>query len=204
MVDTSSVQPTGLIRDLEVTIGGHAFWISTMVLQLNAQGAYPLLLGRPWLQTTHIKQNWQRNIITFQHGKAKVRVPTHPRMGASKEWTPLYAESINRLEGLADEQLPRTSCNRKKSVTSQIGKQSENHVKHRNPWNRKWRNPSCRPSWRTREIRERSLLLNRIRTGSTTFSRTIEAVMTPWKTWTTMIRKTYRCQNQKRQNRHPR
>ena len=47
MADTSSVRPTGLIQDLEVTIVGHVFHISVVVLQLNVQGAYPLLLGRP-------------------------------------------------------------------------------------------------------------------------------------------------------------
>ena len=55
MADTSSVLPTRLIRDLEVTIGGHTFRISAVVLQLNVQGAYPLLLGRPWPRTAHIK-----------------------------------------------------------------------------------------------------------------------------------------------------
>ena len=104
MADTSSVRPTGLIRDLEVTIGGHTFRISAVVLQLQAQGAYPLLLGCPWLKTTHIKQNWKRNIITFRRGKAKVRVPTQPRTGTGKELTPLYAECVNMLEGLADEE----------------------------------------------------------------------------------------------------
>ena len=69
MADTSSVRPTGLIRDLEVTIGGHVFRISAVVLQLNVQGAYPLLLGWPWLRMTHIKQNWQKNIITFRQNK---------------------------------------------------------------------------------------------------------------------------------------
>ena len=107
MANTSSVRPTGLIWDLEVTIGGHAFRISAVVLQLNAQGAYPLLLGRPWLQTAHIKQNWQKNNITFRRGKTKVRVPTQPRAGPSKEVTPLYAESVNMLEGLADEEVDR-------------------------------------------------------------------------------------------------
>ena len=67
MVDTSLIWPTGLIRDLEVTIEGHAIRISAVVLQLNTQGAYPLLLGRPWLRTEHIKQNWQKNTITFRH-----------------------------------------------------------------------------------------------------------------------------------------
>ena len=107
MADTSSVRPAGLIWDLEVTIGGHAFRISAIVLQLNTQGAYPLLLGRPWLQTAHIKQNWQKNNITFRRGKTKVRVPTQPRAGPSKEVTPLYAESVNMLEGLADEEVDR-------------------------------------------------------------------------------------------------
>ena len=47
MADTSSVRPTELIQDLDITIGGYAFRISVVVLQLNVQGAYPLLLGRP-------------------------------------------------------------------------------------------------------------------------------------------------------------
>ena len=44
MADTSFVWPTGLIWDLEITIGGHTFRIFTMVPQLNVQGAYLLLL----------------------------------------------------------------------------------------------------------------------------------------------------------------
>ena len=105
MADTSSVRPTGLIRELEVTIGGHTFRISAVVLPLQAQGAYPLLLGRPWLKTAHIKQNWRKNIITFRRGKAKVRVPTQPHSSTGKELTPLYAECVNMLEGLADEEV---------------------------------------------------------------------------------------------------
>ena len=107
MADTSSVRPTGLIRDLDVTIGGHTFGIYAVVLQLKVQGAYPLLLGRPWLRTTHIKQNWQKNVITFRRGKTKVRVGTQPRVTTSKEVTPCYAESINILEGLPDEEVDR-------------------------------------------------------------------------------------------------
>ena len=34
MANTSSVRPTGLIRELEITIGGHTFRISAIVLQL--------------------------------------------------------------------------------------------------------------------------------------------------------------------------
>mgnify|MGYP000677476563 CR=1 FL=1 len=105
MADTSSVRPIRLIENLEITIGGHVFRISAMVLQLNAQGAYPPLLGRSWLRTTHIKQNWQKHVITFRRGKTKVRVLTQPRAGTSKELRPLYAESINNLDGLADDEI---------------------------------------------------------------------------------------------------
>ena len=101
MADTSSVRPTKLIQDLDVTIGGHALRISAIVLHLNVQGAYPLLLGRPWLRTG------KKNVITFRRGKTKVRIPTQSRVGISKEVTPLYAESINMLEGLADEEVDR-------------------------------------------------------------------------------------------------
>ena len=61
----------------------------------------------PWLRTVHIEQNLQKNIITFRRGKNKVRVPTQPRVRTSKEVTPLYAESINMLEGLPDEEVNR-------------------------------------------------------------------------------------------------
>ena len=44
-------------------------------------------------------------MITFRRGKTKVRVPTHPRESTGKELTPLYAESVNMLEGLADEEV---------------------------------------------------------------------------------------------------
>ena len=43
---------------------------------IKNSGGLPLLLGRHWLKTTHIKQNWRKNIITFRRGKTKVRVPT--------------------------------------------------------------------------------------------------------------------------------
>ena len=105
MANTSSVRLAGLIWDLEVTIGGHAFRISAVVLQLNAEGACPLLLGRPWLRTVHIKRKWKKNTIALRTGKAKVGVPTQSRTGATKELPPLYAESINIMDGLANEEV---------------------------------------------------------------------------------------------------
>ena len=55
MADTTTVRPIGLLRQLEVVLGGHSFLISVVILHLEAPGAYPLLLGRPWLKTTNIK-----------------------------------------------------------------------------------------------------------------------------------------------------
>ena len=57
MADTRSVCPIGLTRHLDFMLGGHMFTISTVVLRLEAPGAYPMLLGRPWLRKTNIKQH---------------------------------------------------------------------------------------------------------------------------------------------------
>ena len=81
------------------------FTISAVVLRLEAQGAYPMLLGRPWLRTTNIKQNWLHNMISFRRGRTKIRVPTQERTITTKEMTPLYVEEIHMLEGLADEKV---------------------------------------------------------------------------------------------------
>ena len=58
MADTGMVRLLGLIQQLDVILGYHTFHISAIVLHLESQGAYQLLLGRPWLKTTHIKQDW--------------------------------------------------------------------------------------------------------------------------------------------------
>ena len=57
------------------------------------------------MKATHIKQNWQKNVVTFRRGKTKIWVSTQERVGTSKELTPLYAENINMLDGLADEKV---------------------------------------------------------------------------------------------------
>ena len=43
--------------------------------------------------------------MTFRRGKAKVRVTTQPRSGTGKELMSLYAECVNMLEGLVDEEV---------------------------------------------------------------------------------------------------
>ena len=100
MVDTSTVRPIGLLRQLDIVLGGHTFQISTVVLHLEAPRTYPLLLGRPWLKTANIKTNWNQNLLTFHKGKTKIRVSTQNKITTSKQCLPVHAEAVNMMEGL--------------------------------------------------------------------------------------------------------
>ena len=100
MADTSTVRPLDLIRHLDVIIGGYTFQISVVVLQLDSVGAYPLLLGRPWLKTANIKQNWNKNVLAFRKGKSKLRVSTKENITTSRQCLPIHAEVVNMMEGL--------------------------------------------------------------------------------------------------------
>ena len=86
-------------------LGGHMLTISTIVLCLEALGAYPMLLGRPWLRKTNIKQHWRRNMISFRRGKTKVQLLTEERISTPQNTTPLYAEGVHMLDGLAEEEV---------------------------------------------------------------------------------------------------
>jgi hypothetical protein len=57
MADGSSVQPIGMILDLEMVVQGHVFTISVVIIDLPHQEAYPILLGRPWLCTSRMKHD---------------------------------------------------------------------------------------------------------------------------------------------------
>ena len=104
MADTSTVRPLGLIRQLKVIVGGYSFQISAVVLQLDSVQAYPLLLGRPWLKTANIKQNWNKNILTFRKGKNKIRVSTKEKITTSRQCFPIHAEAVNMSEGLDEKE----------------------------------------------------------------------------------------------------
>ena len=107
MADTRSVRPLGLLRKLSVIIGGHLFEILAVVQALEFPRVYPLLLGRPWLRSANIKQNWQHNHLSFRKVHAKVGVPMEEITPAPKEISPLYAEENHMLEGLEDKELER-------------------------------------------------------------------------------------------------
>ena len=65
MADGSSVKLEGLRQNLTIMIEGYSFEISVVVLKIPNPAPYRFLLGRPWLRITRIKQNWQRNVMTF-------------------------------------------------------------------------------------------------------------------------------------------
>ena len=94
MVDTSTVRLIGLLRQLDVVLGGHSFQISAVILHLEALGAYLLLLGHPWLKTANIKRNWNQNLLTFRKGKTKIRVSTQNKVATNKQCLPVYNHSI--------------------------------------------------------------------------------------------------------------
>ena len=59
-------------------------------------------MGRSLLQMENIKQNRHKNVISFQRGKTKVCVPTQEKVAIEKEIVTEYAETINMMEGLAE------------------------------------------------------------------------------------------------------
>ena len=100
MANTSTVRSLGLIRQLDVILGCHTFQISVVVIHLEAPRAYPLLLGRPWLKTANIKQNWNKNLLTFRKGKNKIWVPTQNKVSTSRQCLLVHADTISMMEGL--------------------------------------------------------------------------------------------------------
>ena len=79
--------------------------ISVVVLRLDAPNAYQMLLDRPWVRMGNIKQHWLHNMISFRHGKTKVRVITEERIYIPQDITLLYAEGVHMLEGLANKEV---------------------------------------------------------------------------------------------------
>ena len=58
------------------------------------------MLGQPWLKTANIKQNWNKNVLTFRKGKSKIRVSTKEKITTSRQCLPIHAEAVNMMEGL--------------------------------------------------------------------------------------------------------
>ena len=60
MANTSTIRALGIIWQLDVILGDHAFQISIVELHLDTYGGYPLLLGQP-VGSTMVKNNKCQN-----------------------------------------------------------------------------------------------------------------------------------------------
>ena len=107
MADTITVRPFGLFRQLDVILGGHTFEISVVVVHLDAPREYPLLLGQSWLKTSNIKQNSNKNVLTFRKGKNKIRISTEDKVSTARQCLPIHAEVANMMEGLDETEEDR-------------------------------------------------------------------------------------------------
>ena len=141
MADTSTVRPLGLIRQLDVIVGGHSFQILAVVLHLDATGAYLLLLGRPWRKTANIKQNWNKDILTFRKGQSKFRVSTQEKISTSRQCLPVHAKALNMMEGLDEAEedqyfednpkiIPLFEVNIIQTLTSYMGEEDKEEKIH--------------------------------------------------------------------------
>jgi hypothetical protein len=92
-----------MIPDLEMVVQGHVFTISIVIMNLPHKDAYPALLGLPWLRIARMKHNWPKNVLTFRRGGKKIRLHTSKGRAPEKAMAPIYAESVNMLEGLMEE-----------------------------------------------------------------------------------------------------
>ncbi|MCO5576859.1 hypothetical protein L7F22_030679 [Adiantum nelumboides] len=60
MPDQRMVQPSGLLENLHIKVGSEKF--KTNFLILDVQGAYGMLLGRPWLRSAKVVQDYANQI----------------------------------------------------------------------------------------------------------------------------------------------
>jgi hypothetical protein len=51
-----------------------------------------------------MKHDWPRNVLTFRRGGKKIRIHTTNGRIPDKATTPVYAEGVNMLEGLTEEE----------------------------------------------------------------------------------------------------
>ena len=105
MADQRRIQPLGILRNQKITILGLSFSVNFVVIKMNeGDSPYPLLLGRPWLKTARVKQDWGAELITIRQGKKKVKIQMVPTEILPRNARALYAQGINMVEELADDE----------------------------------------------------------------------------------------------------
>ena len=105
MADQRRIQPLGILRNQKITISSLSFFVNFVVIKMNeGDSPYPLLLGRPWLKTARVKQDWGAELITIRQGKKKVKIQMVPTEVLPRNARALYAQGINMVEELADDE----------------------------------------------------------------------------------------------------
>ena len=107
MMDGSSVKSEGMLQNLTIMIEGYSFEISVVVLKAPNPAPYPFLVGRPWLRTAKIKQNWEWNVMNFQRGGKKIKVRTTQSKAPASPLVLVCTESVNMLEGFTEEEAEK-------------------------------------------------------------------------------------------------
>ncbi|MCO5569983.1 hypothetical protein L7F22_023697 [Adiantum nelumboides] len=98
------VQPLGILRAVQISVGGLQFVANFVVLKMEeSASSYPMMLGRPWLRAARVKQLWGSDAIVIKRGKKKVKL----QMGAKKVippgFRPLHAEGLNMVSEIEED-----------------------------------------------------------------------------------------------------
>lgn len=105
MADQRRVRPLGILNGIVLDVGGIPFAMSFVVMGMEeANDEYNLLLGRPWLRQAKVRHNWEHNRLTIRRGRKKVKVSLREHRQLSSAVWPVIAETVNMVEGLADEE----------------------------------------------------------------------------------------------------
>ena len=72
LADGSRVSPLGVLSNICVIIGEQNFLLNFLVLSIERNTSYPILLGRPWLYGAKAKVDWRRQVIHFGWPRSKI------------------------------------------------------------------------------------------------------------------------------------
>jgi hypothetical protein len=60
MADQSKVLPMGQLSRVPTIIARHTYLLNYVVIRVDVENPFPVLLGRPWLYLANVKVDWKR------------------------------------------------------------------------------------------------------------------------------------------------
>lgn len=103
MANQNKVRPDGILRHLRVSIHGVEFELTFIVLDMQGEDGYELLLGRTWLRGASAKQDWGADTITFDGPLGPVTAPVCPRRPPPPSKRPQAIEELDYVQGFTDD-----------------------------------------------------------------------------------------------------